>query len=135
MLKLVKSTPGYYIVHLQKDGKAKTVHVHRLVAMAFIPNPNNLPFINHKDETRTNNRVENLEWCTPQYNLRYGTYQERRAVISSRIVEELKDGKVVATYASLKDAARSVGCSDVAIGYVCRGKQQSVRGRVFRYQK
>ena len=51
--------------------------VHRLVATAFIPNDNNLPFVNHKDENRQNNNVDNLEWCTPKYNVTYGTARQR----------------------------------------------------------
>lgn len=63
----------YVIVSLYKDKKLKTFKVHRLVAQAFIPNPNNLPEVNHKSEIKTDNRVENLEWCTREYNLAYGT--------------------------------------------------------------
>lgn len=54
-----------------------TIRVHRLVAIAFIPNPNNLPQVNHKDENKSNNDVDNLEWCTAKYNNRYGTKLER----------------------------------------------------------
>lgn len=126
---------GYFFVMLYKEGKYKIERIHRLVAKVFLPNPNNLPCVNHKDETRTNNHVENLEWCTQKYNLNYGTFPERRARLTSRIVEEVKDGKVIATYANRKDAANAVGCSDTAIGDVCLGKQRAVRGRVFRYQK
>ena len=60
---------GYLFVQLCKDGKAKNCRINRLVAMAFIPNPDNLPEVNHKDKIRTNNRVDNLEWCTTQYNI------------------------------------------------------------------
>ena len=70
---------GYKIVSLTKDGKTKMRFVHRLVAEAFIPNPDNLPMVNHKDEDKTNNFLENLEWCTNEYNLSYGTAKERRA--------------------------------------------------------
>lgn len=72
-------TGGYKVVSLTKDGKTKTVYVHRLVAEAFIPNPDNLPMINHIDEDKTNNLPENLEWCTNYYNLMYGSGRERRA--------------------------------------------------------
>ena len=70
---------GYKTVVLTKNGKSETVYVHRLVAGAFINNPEGLPFINHKDEDKTNNFAENLEWCTNEYNVNYGTGKERRA--------------------------------------------------------
>ena len=68
---------GYKVVRLCKNSKYKSYTVHRLVAQAFIPNPNNLPCINHKDENKTNNAVCNLEWCTYEYNNIYGTKIER----------------------------------------------------------
>lgn len=78
-LKQQVTTNGYKSVALYKNGKYIHVRVHRAVAMAFIENPNNLPFVNHKDESRTNNAVENLEWCDHQYNINYGTARERQA--------------------------------------------------------
>lgn len=69
---------GYLRVSLRKDNKTQYFSVHRLVAIVFIPNPENLPYINHKDESRDNNCVENLEWCTAQYNNTYGTSIKRR---------------------------------------------------------
>lgn len=74
----VKSN-GYKCVSLTKDGESKAFYVHRLVADAFIPNPDDLPMVNHKDEDKSNNFVENLEWCTNEYNINYGTGKERRA--------------------------------------------------------
>lgn len=70
-LKPSKMTSGYYVVNLWKDGKFKTHYMHRLVAEAFIPNPENLPIINHKDKDRGNNSISNLEWCDSQYNNEY----------------------------------------------------------------
>lgn len=68
---------GYKKVHLWKDNTDKPFFVHRLVAFAFIDNPNNYPQINHKDENKENNAVSNLEWCTALYNANYGTKKER----------------------------------------------------------
>lgn len=78
-LKQSMHTNGYKTVSLTKDGKTKTLFVHRLVAEAFIPNVDNLPMVNHKDEDKTNNFVENLEWCTAQYNNTYGNKAKRQA--------------------------------------------------------
>lgn len=68
---------GYATVRLCKNGTDTTHMVHRLIAEAFIPNPNHLPFINHKDEVKTNNNIDNLEWCDHKYNCNYGTRNER----------------------------------------------------------
>lgn len=73
VLSPAKDRYGYLSVVLSYNGKHKTITVHILVAQAFIPNPDDLPIINHKDEDKTNNRVENLEWCTAKYNMNYGT--------------------------------------------------------------
>lgn len=70
---------GYYRVTLSKNNKSKNYLLHRLVAQVFIPNPNNLPQVNHKDENKLNNNVNNLEWCTRSYNCRYGTRTKRIA--------------------------------------------------------
>jgi hypothetical protein len=68
---------GYYQVALSKDGKEKKQRIHRLVATAFLDNPFNYTDINHKDEIKTNNKVDNLEWCTRKYNNNYGTKPQR----------------------------------------------------------
>lgn len=68
----------YCFVRLCKNGKKKPFWIHRLVAQAFIPNPNELPIINHKDQNPSNNMVDNLEWCTTKYNMNYGSIRERQ---------------------------------------------------------
>ena len=83
VLSLFKDRYGYLSVVLSCNGKYKTTTVHRLVAQAFILNPDNLPQVNHRDEDKINNNVENLEWCTAKYNNTYGTRQDR--VRNSRI--------------------------------------------------
>lgn len=71
------NSSGYKLISLSKEGKSKSFSVHRLVAEAFIPNSNNYPCINHKDENKTNNHVGNLEWCTQKYNCNYGNYNKK----------------------------------------------------------
>lgn len=77
ILKTYLDKDGYVKVILCKENKTKFLSVHRLIAEAFIPNPNEFPQINHKDENKQNNSLENLEWCTCKYNINYGTRTER----------------------------------------------------------
>ena len=77
VLKPEYSNKGYACVHLRKDGKTKKHRLHRLIALTFIPNPSNLPEVNHKDENKANNMISNLEWCDRKYNTHYGTAYER----------------------------------------------------------
>lgn len=79
ILKELNRKNGYLKVDLYLDGKGFSKSVHRLVAEAFIPNPDNLPEVNHKDEDKTNNHVNNLEWCTPHDNKVYGSRREKVA--------------------------------------------------------
>lgn len=82
---------GYKAVKLRKDGKSTMHRIHRLVAEAFIPNPNNFPEVNHKDEDKTHNFVDNLEWCTGEYNKSYGTRGERISITNSKVRIEITD--------------------------------------------
>lgn len=93
----VESPQGYYQIGLSKEGAKKHVQIHRLVAQAFIPNPQSLPFINHKDENKKNNCVDNLEWCTPEYNVNYGSgiarAKEARKTKKIKRAEEIRKAK------------------------------------------
>ena len=93
ILKAREDKVGYLYLNLYKNNKRKTHKVHRLVAQAFIENPNNYPQVNHKDENKSNNRVENLEWCTHRYNLNYGTRNQRASekMKSREFTEEHKN--------------------------------------------
>lgn len=77
---LHKNSKGYWTITFTKDKQHFTLGVHQVIAKTFIPNPNNLPQINHKDEDQLNNRVDNLEWCTGKYNANYGGFQQRKSV-------------------------------------------------------
>lgn len=103
----------YQYVALSKDGKSKTLSVHRLVANVFVPNPNNYSIINHKDENPSNNRADNLEWCTQMYNVHYGTGMERGDAKSNHgrmAVDKLDlNGNYICSYRSISEAAEAVG--------------------------
>ena len=77
ILKFSTNRRGYLKAHLSLNNKVKTYLVHRIVAISFIPNPDNLPEVNHKDEDKTNNSVDNLEWCNRSYNINYGTRMDK----------------------------------------------------------
>lgn len=125
---------GYKIAHLSVNGYKKCLRVHRLVAMAFIPNPDNLPQINHKDEDKTNNRVDNLEWCSSNYNLSYGSRLERISKsVSKPVVMVSKDGKDLRTFKSIKDAHDNTGASNGNIWAVCNGRRNYAGGYAWRY--
>lgn len=81
LLKQSSNKDGYKMVSLTKNGKSRGFSVHRLVALTFIPNPQGLPEVNHKDETHDNNILENLEWISKKGNRNYGTYRERMSMI------------------------------------------------------
>lgn len=119
----------------------KPVRTHRLIAECFLPNPNNLPQINHKNEIKTDNRVDNLEWCDCKYNNNYGTRNERAGISqinhpkkSKPVYQYTKDGQFVAKYQSTKEIERQLGYKNQAISAYCRGKQKTAYGYFWSYQ-
>lgn len=95
---------GYCVLKLYKDGKWKYHLVHRLVAEAFVPNPNNEAYVNHKDENPQNNRADNLEWCSLLYNRRYGTGIERSNRGKYKKIKGVSvDGNHIVFFDGLKD--------------------------------
>lgn len=125
ILKQKVGKDGYCRVSLSKEGKVKSILVHRLVAEAFIPNPNDYPIINHKDEVRKNNVVGNLEWCTYSYNLNYGNAKEkwRAKTLNGRLSKPVyqydKDGTLICGYPSIKEASRQTNVSSSGIASCC----------------
>lgn len=115
-MSVVLDNNGYPVVKLYNDNsKPRTIAVHRLIADTFIPNPDKLECINHKDEDKQNNSVDNLEWCTKAYN---NCYKDKAVKIGlklrdsnplKRAVNKIDNGVVIATYKSIREAARELG--------------------------
>lgn len=117
VLKQRKNKWGYLRVVLCKDGDYKNYRTHRLVAQVFIPNPENYPEVNHIDEDKTNNAVDNLEWCSSKYNCNYGTRNEK----ISRPVICIETGEVFNSFA---EAQKKTGIDASSICKCARHKKR-----------
>ena len=142
---------GYMNVGLWKNGK-KTFLIHRLVAQAFIPNPDNKPEVNHKDEIKSNNCVYNLEWVTSKENANYGSRTERLSnkLKGRKLSEETKqkmrqsqpkkkvvqlklDGEFIKIWNGIMETERNLKINHVGISACCRGKQKTAGGYKWMY--
>lgn len=135
------SRDGYKRVVLSRYGEHKHFGVHRLVAMAFIPNPNNLPQVNHINEDPSNNNVFNLEWCTGKENCNHGLHRQRikerqtNAAHHSKAVNRYSiDGKYICSYPSAREAERQTGIASEQISRVCMGKNRHAGGFLWKYK-
>lgn len=148
---------GYTRVELfDKHGNSKQINVHRIVAEAFLPNPDNLPYVNHKDENKANNNVSNLEWCTPKYNTNYGDAIRRRvesaewyyksercraamsAVGKSRSKPVMQFdifGNLIAEYPSASEASRATGIHISNIFHSCKGRTKHPSQFIWKYKE
>jgi hypothetical protein len=144
---------GYMCVNLSRCNKVQWFFVHRLVALAFIPNPNNYPQVNHIDECRTNNNVKNLEWVTQSQNNKHGTAIQRqiqhrhesdphRKIWKAAAMKHAKkcswrnkaDNSIIKRYNSLTDAAENSGISITTILNQCKGKRKSRTSSYWTYE-
>ena len=129
-------TNGYLRIDLRKNGRYYKYLIHRLVAEAFLPNPNNFEYVNHKDETRDNNCVNNLEWCTKKYNLNYGTIKERqRKAKEIPVLQFTKNGEFVRQWDSSMEVEKTLGWDRSAILRCCNGKQATSHNYVWKHIK
>lgn len=132
----IKDT-GYYNVSLFVDNIGKTHKVHRLVAEAFIPNPDNKPFIDHIDANRLNNRVENLRWVTPTENNANPIFRERQSRCKDKykkdIIQYDKFGNIIKIWKGLRTVARELGIHHVLIRDCCKGKIKMAGGYIWRF--
>lgn len=148
---------GYLIVRLSKDGKEKTYMIHRLVASVFCENPEGYTEVNHKDEDKTNNNVDNLEYCSRSYNCNYGTRNQRVAEkmrgrklseehkkkvaekntnnpkLSKPVIAIHKINGLILKFPSVREAGRSTGIPYQSIYKCCKGKYKSAGGFVWHY--
>lgn len=144
IMKQDKKKNGYMQICLRRQQVHKQVLVHRLVADAFIPNVDNLPEVNHKDENKENNCVENLEWCTQAYNNSYGEGHKQRSKNAIKyaiqkqsmpVLQYSLEGKLLAEYYSATEAARKNNCRQGGISECCNGRQKTAYGYVWKYKE
>jgi hypothetical protein len=131
---------GYYMIRLSKNGVRGSIAVHRLVATAFIPNPDDKKEVNHKDGIKSHNYDSNLEWVTRSENITHAynnglaTQSNRRHNdYRSKPVAQMLNGKIIRTYLSAMDASRQSGYSQGNISNCCRGRQKSAYGYQWKY--
>ena len=131
---------GYRQVELANDDGKKMFLVHRLVATAFIPNPNNYPQVNHIDADRTNNTAKNLEWCTQSQNMRYAySLPQNKGLVrrgkrrGEKVLQLTLDGKIVATWEDARTIKVQTGMSDWSIAECCSGKRKTAYGYKWQY--
>lgn len=140
LLKIVPNKQGYNIVVLCNGGIRKTINVHRLVAAAFVPNPENKPCIDHIDGDRANNHADNLRWVTVKENQNNPITKskwigKKAKPHHEKAVEQIKNGIVVNVFVSIQEAARKGNFSATAICKVCKGKGNLHKGYKWRYKK
>lgn len=140
-LSLRNTGKGYLQVVLYKDKIKYPLKVHRLVAEAFIPNPEKFPEVNHLDEDKSNNQVSNLEWCTSKHNVNYGTRNSKVSAANtngklSKPVEAFQpnSGLLIYKFSSAKEAER-LGFNSAHISSCCRGKRKTHQGLTWRFSK
>lgn len=135
ILSLSFNKDGYKKCSLHKDGRRFTYQIHRLVAEAFIPNINNLPQVNHKDWDRTNNRVENLEWCTYKYNLENKRIKSNKFFTDYKIAQHDFQGRHINTYDSINSASLCTDIIPYRIKLCADGVINQAGGYIWKYIK
>ena len=129
-LKSFKNKSGYPAIYLCSNGKRKYFLIHRLVAMAFLPNPNQFKEINHKDENPANPSVNNLEWCTRKYNNNYGSRTDKCV---EKLGKKFMCVETKQVFRSTREAERLTGIKSSTICMVCSGKRITAGGFTWKF--
>lgn len=131
----LRNEKGYLYVELYKNSKKNKKYVHKLVAEAFIPNPNNLPQINHKDENKENNNTNNLEWCTAYYNSNYGNRNLKVSMnhIRRKVIQYSIDGNKINCFNSIQEASLKTKTCYSSIIRCCKGDYKQAGGYIWEY--
>jgi len=124
---------GYKGVCLYKNKRAFRFSIHRLVAIHFINNPQQFKYVNHKDENKSNNSVDNLEWCTAGYNNNYGTRSIRQAQSLGHSIKAFKNGVFVGSFYSERKCAIELNIQQASLNRAIRGLQKTAGGYTFEY--
>lgn len=133
ILKQFEYRGGYLEVHLRKPGIKSHKKVHRLVAEAFIPNPNNLPQVNHKDENKKNNNLNNLEWCNSSYNNSYNNRALKVAKKKYKAVAKYDlNNNLIKIYNSQTEAAKDNNIKQGGISDCVLGKIKTYKGFIWK---
>lgn len=129
------TTTSYALYRLSKNDKSYYKKGHRLVAQAFLPNPEGKPHINHIDGNRLNNRVDNLEWCTPSENIIhcYWTLKTGTGFVNKEVYQCDSNGKIIRRWSAIKIAARALGIFGGDIGRCCAGRRHTAGGFKWKY--
>lgn len=140
VLRATETKIGYLQVTLYKDGKGERFYIHRLVAESFIPNPENKPEVNHIDEDKTNNSIENLKWVWHKDNINHGTRNERvskantNGKLSKPVLQFTLDGEFIREWPSINECGRN-GFVINGVYRCCRGKKPQYKGFKWEYKK
>ena len=137
-LKPYMTSTGYYKIDLHNGKKRKIMLIHRLIANAFIPNPDDLPEVNHIDGNKTNNNIDNLEWCTRSDNIKH-SYKNKLHIHcpKNKPVKQINinTGQIINTYKSINDAARCLDLRHESISACAKGVTNSYGGYKWEYKK
>lgn len=132
---------GYYETALSKNNKQKWIRTHRLVAQAFIPNPDNKPQVNHIDGNKLNNNVDNLEWCTNQENINHAIRTGLENFIGKNnpkaksVLQYDKKGNFIKRYDTLREAMKETGTLESKISLVCNNHRKTAGGYIWKFER